>query len=115
MFINWETVDLYIKPGATDMRKQIRGLSMQIEAEMKLNLFTGNLFLFCGKSRKLLKILYWDKTGFVLWQKKLEKNKYPWPKSENEAKQISLEEFKMLLQGINFWNAHQELHYESVI
>jgi transposase len=115
MFINWETIELYIKPGATDMRKQIRGLSMLVESEQNLNPFSGNLFLFSGKNRKLIKILYWDKTGFAMWQKRLEKQKFPWPKTENDVKQINVEQFKMLLSGIDFWNAHQELFYESTL
>ena len=115
MFIDLGAVDLYIKPGPTDMRKQIRGLSLQVESEMKLNLFSGSLFLFSSKNRKLLKILYWDKTGFVMWQKKLEKQKFPWPNTEEDARKISMDQFKMLLSGIDFWNAHEELTYESVL
>ena len=97
------------------MRKQIRGLSMHVESELKLNPLSGNLFLLSGKNRKLLKILYWDKTGFVMWQKRLEKDRFPWPNTEDDARRITVEQLKMLLAGIDFWNAHQELFYESTL
>lgn len=115
MFIDLNSSDFYVKPGPTDMRKQIRGLSVLVEGEMRHSPFTGNLFLFCGRSRKLIKVLYWDKTGFAMWQKKLEKAKFPWPSTEEQAKQISVEEFKMILSGIDFWNTHQELQYKSLL
>ena len=44
--------------------------------------FSGNVYLFCNRERKLLKAVYWDKTGFWLSQKRLEKDKYPWPQDE---------------------------------
>jgi len=115
MFIDWDNVTLYIKPGSTDMRKQIRGLSVLVEGEMEHNPFTGDMYLFCSRNRKLLKVLYWDKTGFAIWKKKLEKAKFPWPQTEEQAREISAEEFKMLLCGIDFWNTHKELHYTSIL
>jgi len=114
MIIDWEKVEIYIKPGPTDMRKQINGLSVIVESEMRKPLFSGNLFLFCNRRKRLLKVLYWDKTGFCLWQKRLEKHRFPWPGTEEEARRISFERFKMLLAGIDFWNAHEELHYEKI-
>jgi transposase len=59
--------------------------------------------------------LYWDKNGFCLWFKRLEKYKFPWPKNAEEARQISFEELQMLLNGIDFFNAHQKLTYQSVL
>lgn len=42
-------------------------------------LFSGDLFLFYGKSKRVLKILYWDRNGFCLWTKRLERGSFPWP------------------------------------
>ena len=71
---------IYIRPGPTDMRKQINGLSVIVESVMGFSPFSGNLFLFCGKTKAVLKVLYWDRNGFVLTQKRLEKDRFPWPK-----------------------------------
>ena len=67
MILDWSKVRVFVKPGATDMRKQINGLSIIVSEDLEMDLFEGNLFLFCNKLRKILKIIYWDKTGFCLW------------------------------------------------
>jgi transposase len=114
MMIEWSKVKIFVKPGNTDMRKQINGLSVMIQDEMQVDIFSGNLFLFCGKTRKRLKILYWDRNGFCLWMKRLEKDKFPWPKTGGEALEIPEEKLRMLLEGIDFFNAHQRLHFSEV-
>jgi transposase len=106
---------LFIKPGFTDMRKAINGLSIIAQEEMKLDPFSGSLFLFCGKSKRLLKILYWDKNGFCLWQKRLEKHRFPWPQRLEDCLEIDYDKIVMLLNGIDFWNAHEKLEYRSVV
>ena len=90
MIPNLDRTDIYIKPGKTDMRKQITGLSVVVQDEMELNLFSDSLFLFCNRERKILKALYWDHNGFCLWQKRIEKETFPWPKDEAEAQKIIL-------------------------
>ena len=114
MILDWTNAKLYIKPGATDMRKQINGLSVIVQEELNLNLFSNTLFLFCSKNRKRLKILYWDRNGFCLWLKKLEKDKFPWAKNQEEVKEITRKQLKMLLDGIDFFEAHKKLDYKKV-
>ncbi len=114
MILDWSKVRVFVKPGPTEMRKQINGLSIIVSEDLEMDLFEGNLFLFCNKLRKILKIIYWDKTGFCLWLKRLEKDKFPWPMNRSEATEITQEQFSFLLQGIDFWNAHKKLDYCSV-
>jgi transposase len=115
MMVDLERVEIYVRPGKTDMRKQINGLSILVQQDLKLDPFSGALFLFCNRRRRLLKILYWDRTGFCLWLKRLEKNRFPWPMNRSEVQQIDLEKLRLLLSGIDFWQAHEELEYSSVI
>lgn len=114
MIFDWSKIKLFVKPGPTDMRKQINGLSVLIQEDLEMDPFSGCLFLFCNKTRKLIKILYWDRTGFCMWVKRLEKEKFPWPANEKEACEITMEQFKLLLEGIDFWKAHKILEYSSV-
>jgi transposase len=107
-------IQIYVKPGVTDMRKQVNGLSMLAEQEMELNPGSGSLFLFCSRDRKLMKCIWWDRNGFCLWQKRLEKGKHPWFNSEQQAGEITEAQLKMLLDGIDFWHAHKEIHYEEI-
>ena len=108
MIEDFSKYNIYIKPGFTDMRKQINGLLTLAENEITDNVVSDNLFLFCNKSRTHLKILYWNRNGFCLWLKRLEKNKFPWP-HDYDSNEISYEELKMLLRGIDFFGAHKKL------
>ena len=114
MLVDFSDLNIYIRPGYTDMRKQINGLSILVEEDLKRNPFSGSLFLFCNKQRRLLKILYWDRNGFCLWLKRLEKDRFPWPADENAAGGITYDQFRMLLDGIDFWKAHKSLGYKTV-
>ncbi len=81
---------------------------------MKGDPLSGNVFLFCNKSRHLLKTVWWDKTGFRLAQKRLEQKRWPWPENEAAVQELTERQTEMLLEGIDFWKAHKELHYISV-
>jgi len=114
MIPDFNKTGIYIRPGSTDMRKQIAGLSAITEDQMKHDPLSGCLFLFCSKNRKLLKCIYWDCNGFCLWMKRLEQDKFPWPQSETEAQKISNEELNMLLKGIDFFQAHKTIKYQKI-
>ena len=114
MIIDWSQVKIFVRPGVTDFRKQINGLSVMVEEELAGDPFSGSLFLFSNRRRTHLKILYWQRNGFCLWLKRLEKDRFPWPRSEEAAREITVEELTMLLEGIDFWRAHRELDYSRL-
>jgi len=105
---------IYIRPGYTDLRKAVNGLSGIIEGQMEGEPFSGSLYLFCNRERKLIKAVWWDKTGFWLSQKRLEKDKFPWPETNEAAMELSREELLMLFAGIDFFKAHKPLYYKNV-
>ena len=115
MKIDVEEARIFVRPGVTDMRKHINGLAAIVEGTMKESPFTGNLFLFANRQRTTLKVIYWDRNGFCLWLKRLEKDRFPWPDDEAEARQITRDEVTMLLKGIDFWHEHRELQYTTVL
>ena len=114
MLIDVNTVSIFVRPGVTDMRKAIYGLSIVATEQMQRDPLSGSLFLFCNRYRRIMKALYWDRNGFCLWQKRLEKDRFPWPASEEAAREISADQLRMLLDGIDFWHAHRRLEYRSV-
>ena len=114
MTLDLDKVRIFIRPGQTDLRKAVNGLAVMVEERMGGEPFSGNVYLFCNRERKLLKALWWDRNGFWLSQKRLEKDKYPWPETEEEARELSAEELTLLLKGIDFFKAHKELHYKKV-
>ena len=114
MILDITKVRIFLRPGTTDLRKAVNGLSVIVQETMEQDPFSGSVFLFCNRERKLLKAVYWDKTGFWLSQKRLEKNRFPWPADETEARELTAEELQMLLAGIDFFKAHKELFYKKV-
>ncbi len=113
--LNLSNVRIFLRPGATDMRKQINGLSIIVEAGLNKNPLSGNLFLFCNRTRRILKILYWDKNGFCLWQKKLNRDKFPWPMNDADLLELNRDQLLMLLGGIDFFRQHKKLKFKSVV
>ena len=87
MFV--EPARIYLHRDAVDIRKSIDGLVALVESELERDAYTGALFLFCNKAKDKLKLVYWDKTGFALWYKRLEKQKFKWPSK------VSLQEFEL--------------------
>ena len=115
MILDIMKVRIFIRPGHTDLRKASNGLTVIVQEEMKEDAFSGNVYVFCNRDRKLLKAVYWYKSGFWLCQKRLEKEKYPWPNTVEAAMELDSEELKMLLSGIDFFKAHKTLNYKKVI
>ena len=110
--------EIYLHRGYVDFRKGINGLSYIVESSMKLQAFSESLFLFTNKRRNRLKILYWDKTGFALWMKHLDKAKFKWPNRLTEdVLRLNHEEVDWLLRGLDFTKiqGHEALEYDSVI
>ena len=117
MFIPPANMQVYLALGRTDMRKAINGLSVLVESSMQLDPFSGNLFVFTNRRRNILKILYWDRNGFCLWQKRLEKHRFRWPDSYNEVVEIEGRELSWLLEGLDTRGvkAHDRLSYTSLV
>ena len=114
MIIDLNRVRIFVRPGSTDLRKASNGLAVIVQEGMKEDPFSGNVYLFCNRDRRLLKAVYWDKNGFWLSQKRLEEGKFPWPATIEAARELSGEELKMLLAGIDFFRAHKTLYYKKV-
>jgi transposase len=81
---------------------------------MQLNLLSGSVYLFCNKGRKLLKAVWWERTRFWLAQKQLERDRYPWPENSEGARELSAEEARMPLAGIDFFKTHEPVCYQRV-
>lgn len=94
---------VYIAYGTTDFRKQIDSLCIEVKSRFHLNPYEKAAFIFCNKKRNSIKVLCYDKNGFILAQKKLldtEKMKFQWPKNSTEMKNITREQLRWLLSGL---------------
>jgi len=78
-------------------------------------LFDQCLFVFCNRGRDKIKILYWERNGFCLWQKRLEKDHFKWPKaSDSHTIILNEERLHWLFQGVDISQIkpHKTLHDE---
>ena len=108
---------VYLCVEPVDFRKAIGGLSALVEQELALDPFESTLFVFINRRRDKLKILYWEKNGFCLWYKRLEKQTFKWPRKDNTSTvTLTGEELNWLLDGFDLWQnkPHKTLHYQSV-
>ena len=88
--------------GIVDLRKGIDGLAMIIGDKYKQNPFEkGTLFLFCGRRTDRIKGLLWQGTGFMLLYKRLEDGRLSWPRTTEEAAELTEEQFNYLMLGLN--------------
>ena len=92
---------IYIATGYTDLRKSIDGLAMLISTEFKLNPYDeGSILLFCGKRNDRIKALVFEGDGFLLMYKRLANGKYKWPRSGEEVRNITEQQYRWLMEGL---------------
>ena len=111
-----QNLKIHIALGSTDMRKSIDGLSILVSEKFNLDLFSGHMFVFCNRKQNILKILYWDRNGFCLWHKRLEKDCFQWPRSKEEVLTIGASQLFWLMDGLSIHQkkAHKSLEYSAV-
>lgn len=111
------TAQVYLYAGVVDMRKSIDGLAALVEQELELNPMTDTLFVFCNRGRDKIKMLYWERNGFVLWYKRLEKQRFKWLQQiHSNSITITGYQLNLLLDGLDIFNnkPHESLFYTSV-
>lgn len=111
-----DSTNIFLIPGPTDMRKGMDRLSLLVADRTKENVFSGALFIFCSRNRKTIKILYWDRNGFCLWQKKIDQEKFWWPKDVVEARKMRARELRWLLDGLDPTDVvgHKEFKFSTI-
>ena len=93
---------IYLSVEPVDFRKQIRGLSQIISPIFNLPPSDEKaLYVFTNRKKDAVRIIYWDLTGFAMWSKLLEKNRFIWPKSSDQKIQVAARDLKWLLQGVD--------------
>ena len=91
---------VFLAYGHTDMRKSIDGLAAIVQQNFKLDPFSKDVFMFCGRRKDRIKALFWDGDGFSLLYKRLDNGKFCWPKSQNDVINISEQQLRWLMEGL---------------
>lgn len=108
---------VFLAAGVTDMRKSIDGLSVLVVDELEADPLSSHLFVFCNRLRDKIKILYWHNNGFWLFYRRLERQRFWWPNTEESAAiEISDRELTWLLEGLDITqvNAHKTTDFSLI-
>ena len=119
-------ITIYLAQEPVDFRLGINGLSVLVEATLRFDPFSCNLFCFTNKRKTQIKVLYWQRTGFCLWQKRLEEERFRWPMhlpplardtKRPPVVELTEEQLHWLLDGLDLKHLkpHRALEYRSVL
>ncbi len=108
---------IYIAYGVTDFRMQTNSLCSIVKNNFKKNPYDRSAYIFCNKKRNSIRVLCYDKNGFILAQKTLldtEKMKFQWPRNTTELRNISKQQLNWLLSGLKIEqkNSFKEIKIE---
>jgi transposase len=92
---------IFIATKRVDMRRSIDGLSILVKDILNQDALSGHMFVFVNKRGDKLKILYWDRNGFCIWYKRLEKSAFRIPKIFGSVFCVNPAELSMILEGID--------------
>lgn len=108
------SVQIYLAVEPTDMRKGIDGLAAIVRHQWRRDVFSGHLFVFLGRRADRVKILFWDRNGYALYLKRLERGRFRRPAMEPGQATVSLEaaELAMLLDGLELRCVHRQPRWQ---
>ena len=97
------SVRIYLASALVDMRRGHDGLSALVRNHWDVDIYGGHLFVFVGRRADRCKILFWDRGGFVLYYKRLERGRFRLPQIPAGASSVAMDstELAMLLDGID--------------
>ena len=109
------TVRVYVATGITDLRRSIDGLSMLVRERLALDPLSGHLFLFRNRRGDRVKILAWDRSGFWVLYKRLERGTFAWPaETDTTPVEIRSADLLLLLAGTDLTHTRRRRWYERV-
>lgn len=103
---------IFLVTGVTDMRKSFDALSAIVSGTLQHDPYAGHAYVFCNRLRNRLKILLWDRSGFLIVAKRLERGTFAWPQSAGATIDMTPEELTLLLGGIDLRGAKSRRWYQ---
>lgn len=106
------SVQIFVATDPADMRRSFDGLSAMVVDLLEKDPFSGHLFVFRNRRGDRVKILYWDRSGFSLWYKRLEKGVFRFPSAVAGYVEMAAAELALVLEGIDLRGARRQKRYE---
>ena len=98
------SVRVWVATGATDLRKGMNGLALQVQQALERDPHGGDLYVFRGRRADLVKILWHDGLGMSLYARRLERGRFIWPQAKEGVVALTAATLSMLLEGIDWRN-----------
>lgn len=115
MLVPYENRQILIASQPVDFRMSIDGLSAFVQREKSTHLHDGSIYVFYNTNKDKIKCLFWDRNGFVLYYKRLDKCRFKLKKMLNSIENISPEELEVLLSGFEPRNVERkELEHDNM-
>ena len=108
-------VRVYFAAAPADMRKSFDGLAALAAGHLALDPLSGHLFVFVNKRRDRIKILHWDRDGYVVWAKRLERGTFRVPVATSGRLEMTTAELAALLAGIDPDTARRRPRYSRPV
>lgn len=108
------SVRIYVASGPTDLRRSVDGLSAIVRESFGLDPLSGHLFLFRNRRADRMKILVWDRSGFWVLYKRLERGTFAWPESPDEVLELEAAQLQLLLSGADPVHTRRRRWYARV-
>ena len=113
MILLSSTVRIFLCTRPTDMRKGFDGLTGLVQECFDQELLTGHLFLFTNRRRDRIKILYFDRDGLAIWDKRLEAGSFEIPRaSEGDGIELQATQLALILSGIDLKSVRQRKRFQ---
>jgi transposase len=107
------SVRVFVAAGASDLRRGYDGLAQLARDHVGHDPTTGHLFVFANKKRDRIKILFWDRDGYAIWMKRLERGTFRWPASGADRVEWSGVELAAVLGGIDLKDTRKRPRFAS--
>ena len=111
MFLPESQVRIWLCTLPTDMRKSYNGLSALVKNALQGNPLSGELFVFVNLRQNQMKVLYFDRSGYCIWSKKLEQGQFVVRGAPGGKRQLNWTQLKLLLEGIEIKKSRQYKRY----
>ncbi len=105
------TVRIFIAREPTHMNRSFDRLAAMVQDELFQDPLSGHLFVFKNRRGDKLKILLWDRTGYVLWYKRLERGVFHFPRGTDGVVEVEAAELSLLLEGIDLAGAKRQRRF----
>lgn len=111
MFLPESQVRIWLYAWPTDMRRSFNGLAAMAKNAMGESPLSGHIFVFINRRQTQIKILYFDRSGYCLWAKRLEEGRFHYNRSAGEKQALNWTQLKLIIEGVELKNTPQRNRY----